>query len=126
MMGYEKLDAWKGCHALVLTTLKTIDGLERRDSDLLDRLSRTALTAAGKIAFGSGSRNRKMLLWGVQRAAGALSEFAYHLSIANVMGVLPEATCKRLGALRGRAAFYTWQLLRTLIAPPGGEHTPAG
>lgn len=33
------------------------------------------------------------------------------------MGVLPEKECAQLDALRGRAAFYTWQLLRTLLGP---------
>jgi hypothetical protein len=121
MMTFEKLDAWKSCHELVLTTFKEIDSLPKGDTDIRQRLRATCLRAAAKVAFGAGSGNTKMFATSLMRSAGYLSEFAYHLSIARVIGDLPDGVCTKLAALRGRAAFYTWQLLKSLIAPPAPE-----
>lgn len=127
-MQYRNLDAWKAAHALVLAVLtETKDRLEH-DPDLVTLLQWTALRAAGKIAFGSGTRNRRMFLHAMERSCGFLSEFRYHLSLARVTGLLAEATCTRLDALRGRAAFYGRQLLEDLLGvgsekPQGGEPT---
>lgn len=119
MMAYEKLDAWKGCHALVLAVHKFTDNKIDQDPRLIMRLRYIALRAAGKLAFGSGTRNRRMFQRAAERSAGYLSEFAYHLAFARVMGLLSEENCKRLDALRGRAAFYTFQLLEGLMEARG-------
>lgn len=121
MMTFEKLDAWKGCHALVLAVHTATHDKIDQDPRLIMRLRYTALRAAAKLAFGSGTRHRRMFQRSAERSAGFLSEFAYHLAFARVMGLMSEETCTRLDALRGRAAFYTWQLLETLIETPGQQ-----
>jgi hypothetical protein len=123
MRTYEKLDAWKSSHALVLAVHEATEKL-KRDDELVYRLNYTSLRAAGKIAFGAGCGNRRMFLYAVQRSAGFLAEFGYYLSLARVMGVLTDQVWKRLDALRGRAAFYTWQLLESLTRVPPGEAKP--
>ncbi len=120
MKVFEQHDAWKSCHELVLTTFKEIDGLAGGDKDIRNRLRATCLRAAAKVAFGAGSGNTKMFAHALMRSSGYLSEFAYHLSIARVIGDIPEALCATLDALRGRANFYTRQLLRSLLVPPNG------
>lgn len=116
-MTYENLDAWKGCHALALAMLTTAKHTVNREPWLIRRLCDHAVASAGKLAFGSGTRNRRMFRQAVARSAGHLSAFGYHLGLARVMGILPEKECTQLDALRGRAAFYTWQLLESLLAP---------
>lgn len=124
MMAYEKLDAWKSCHALVLAVLEVTGDRAEQDPDLVAQLRWTAMRAAAKLAFGTGTRDRKMFRHAAGWSAGYLAEFAYHLSLARAMGVLAEAAAQRVDALRGRATFYTWQLLESLMAPGGGG--PAG
>jgi four helix bundle protein len=122
MLAYEKLDAWKSAQALVLALYEALPPAAARsspDPGSVVRLHRTALRAVGRIAFGSGTRSRKMFRRALERAAGHLSEFAYQLAVAQARGVLTQPVADRLGALRGRASFYTWQLLETLIA--GGD-----
>ncbi len=120
-MEYEKLDAWKACDALVKAVFDATKEIESRDPELLGHICRNSLRAAVKLAYGCGTQNRKMLVMSVQRTAGYLSAFAYNISLARVMGVLPQDVCTRLEALRGRASFYTWQLFETLLTPPASE-----
>ncbi len=122
-MNYEDFDAWKGCHALVLATHEDTKPAAGREPQLVRRLEYHAVAAAGKLAFGAGSRHRGMFRLAVARTAGHLSAFGYHLSLVRVMGILPEVECTRLDALRGRAAFYTWSLLAALL---GGGHQRRG
>ncbi len=124
MLSYEKLDAWKGCHSLMLTVYETTKDRIDQDPDLIGGLRWTALRATAKLAFGCGSHNRKLFLLSVERASGSLSEFGYHLALTRAIGLLPSDQCTRLDALRGRASFYTWQLRRSLIEVPDGRGEP--
>jgi hypothetical protein len=126
MMAFEKLDAWKSTQALVLALYDVLPPKAWRNSPHAAhaaRLHRSALRAVGRIAFGAGTRNRKMFRRAVERAVGHLSEFAYQLALARSHGVLQPAIADRLSALRGRASFYTWQLLESLLSM-GGTKDP--
>ena len=118
MLPFEKLDAWKACHALVLATFQATEECFKKDPQIARRLQYTAMRAGGKLAFGSGTRNRRMFRLAVARVSGYLAEFAYQLSLARVIGLIPDKTCDQLHALRGRAAFYSLQLLQSLLSPP--------
>ena len=119
MLTFERLDAWKVCHALALAAFRVVRSLpESSDSDLLSDLVRSAILAPAKIARGSGTRSRRMFLQCVGLAAGHLAELAYYLRLANDLGVLPEDKWQELDALRGRASFYTWKLLDSFGPEP--------
>jgi hypothetical protein len=123
MKTYEQLDAWKGCHTLALAVHHALREHARDDQHTPYALGHTSLRAAAKLAFGSGSRNRNLLRRSAEWSAGYLTEFGYHLAVARVTGLLPEDLCTKLDALRGRAAFYTGQLLDHLPPrPPAEEH----
>lgn len=117
MLAFEKLDAWKACHALFLAVYETTKAKAEQEPELVMLVQWSALRSAGKLAFGSGTRNRRMFLHATERTCGFLSEVAYQLAVLRVMGLLTEEAHKRLDALRGRAAFYTWQLLEQLMHP---------
>jgi hypothetical protein len=117
MMSYEKVDAWKGCHELLMAVLDTAKGYQGREKKVVGRLVYTAMRAAGRIAFGKGTGNRQMFLRATARAGGFLSEFQYYLSLVRVMAILPEPVCGSFDALRGRASFYVHQLMESLLAP---------
>ena len=119
MLPFEKLDAWKACHTLTLATFKAVDDCSRLDPVLTRRLRYSSSRSGAKLAFGSGTRNKRMFRMSVARVSGYLTEFAYDLSLARVMGVIPAQVCDQLDALRGRASFYTFQLMKSLLSPPG-------
>jgi len=73
------------------------------------------------VAFGSGTHNRRMFRAAIARSAGYLAELRYHLSLARVMGALSEKVCIELDALRGRASFYSFELLKSLMGPRKGK-----
>ena len=114
MMAYEKLDAWKRCHMLALATHQATEGKMERDPALLGRLRWTSIRSAARIAFGAAFNGKTRRLAAGQ-AGGYLAEYAYHLSLARVMGVLADDVCGRLHYLRERAAQHTEQLL---LGPP--------
>ncbi len=62
-----------------------------------------------------------MFIEAVQESAGYLSVLSYYLSLASVMSLLDEGACKRVDALRGRASFYTRQLLESQFAAPNAD-----
>lgn len=120
VMKFEKQDAWKSCHALAVAVLSdTRDG--NADDTLLSRLRWCAMRSAAKIAFGTGTGNRRMFRNAVSMSAGYLGEFAYYLTLAEIAQTVPQDTRQRWDALRGRASFYTWRLLDELTAPGGGR-----
>ncbi len=126
MMVYEDIDAWKGCHALVMAVLPvTCDALEK-EPDIIHRLRFVALRSAATLAFGVGARNGRMLRQATERSAGYLSEFAYYLTLSRMTGALSENLCASLDALRGRAAYYTWQLWDSLLTEVDGDGTGRG
>lgn len=111
MITYEKLDSWKACHALTLATFEMTKPLLKVDLDAADRLRLSALLSAAKLARGAGTGNKRMFHQCAELSAGHLSEFGYHLKLTRVMGLIPDASCDMLDALRGRAAFYVWKHL---------------
>lgn len=113
---WEQLDAWKGCHELCVATLKLVRGKKSAD-DILRLLSGAALRAVGRVAFGAGSGDRRMLLRSLYAVQGWLWSYAAHLEVARVMGVLTEQECINLDALRGRASFYTVRHLDRTFRP---------
>jgi hypothetical protein len=118
---YEKLDAWKSSHALTIAAYKAATEAPRSDPRLVRRICDLALRATAKVAFGSGTHSRRMFRAAIARSAGYLTELGYHLSLARVMGVLPEKVCIELDALRGRATFYSFELLEALMGPRRGK-----
>jgi four helix bundle protein len=121
MIGYEKLDSWKACHALALHVYKATKPLLKRDPELAERVRLAALLSAAKLARGVGIGNRKAFRYCAGLAAGHLNELAYHLKMVRVMELLPEVSCDELDALRGRAAFYVWKNLLGEVDLPEPE-----
>ncbi len=112
MVAFEKSEGWKLCHELTLATWSaTAEPLARGPSDVLERLGYTALRACGRIAYGSGSRSRRLLSIAIFQAMGWLTEYRELLELAQDRRWLDRATCDRLESLRGRATFYTSKLL---------------
>jgi hypothetical protein len=111
----QELDAWKGCHELVLATWRATEAAMSVDREIPMRLRNSALLALGKVAFGAGSGDRRLFRRSLYRVQGWLWVFGSHLELARVMGVLPAETCLNLDALRGRAAFYVMRQIQRVL-----------
>ena len=112
MLAYEKLDGWKVCHELAVATYSATEHVIAEDEDdVVARLRHCALRAAGRLAFGAGSGDQRMLRSAVLHTLSWLSEFGYVLELAKSWALLSPANCANLDALRGRGAFYTARLL---------------
>ncbi len=118
MQSYEKLDAWKVCHQLTLGVYEATKPMLDSEPDIAHQLRLAALLAASKLARGAGTGNKTMFRECAGMSAGHLSEVSYHLNIAHVMGLIPDATQQKLDALRGRALFYIWKHLINPPTPP--------
>ena len=125
MSPFEKLDAYKACHELVIATHPVIEALEKKDPELAIQLWSAALVSSSRIARGSGFGNRKMFQAAVWRSMGALSEIGYHLNLADGLGLVPKEDCQRLESLRGRPVFYTTKLAFELAGGDGPQERPS-
>ena len=119
MIRFENLDSWKACHALALGVYDATKPLLERDPEIAEQLRLAALLATSKLARGAGMGTRRTMRQCAELSAGHLSEVGYHLKLAGVMGLIPQETCQRLDALRGRAFFYVWKHLLPQPGPPG-------
>ena len=112
-------DSWKSCHALVIAVFEGTRDYKGAEKRLIGRLGYSAMRAAGRLAFGKGTRNRKMFVHATAQASGFLSQFQYYLSLVRVIEALPDELCSQLDALRGRASFYVGQLFESLLSGRG-------
>jgi len=124
MQAYEQLDAFRVCHELALRIYRAAEQIEKRDPELAAQLWSAALIAAGRIARGSGTGNKRMFALCLDRTLGALAEIGHDLKMARIMDLTPEETERELESLRGRAVFYTTKLLTGLWDEPEEERLP--
>ena len=119
MMTYEKLDAWKVSHELVLAVWRATEKWSGPDGECLrDELRSVALLAPAKLANGSGRLTRKSFQRCVDLSLGYLIELAYLLQRGEEMGLLTGVRRRELDAVRGRAVFYTTKLFVSLTEDP--------
>jgi len=115
MMTYEKLDAWKVSHELVLAVWRATEKWSGPDGECLrDELRSVALLAPSKLANGSGRLTRKSFQRCVDLALGYLIELGYLLQRGEETGLLTGVRRRELDAVRGRAVFYTTKLFVAL------------
>ena len=119
MMPYEKLDAWKVCHELVLEVWRATDKWTGADAESLrDEIRSVALLAPARLANGAGRRLPKPFQRMVDFALGYLAELGYLLQQAEEAGLLTPPRHRDLDGLRGRAVFYTTKLFTSLTSNP--------
>lgn len=119
MMTYEKLDAWKVSHELVLAVWRATEKWSGPDGECLrDELRSVALLAPAKLANGSGRLTRKSFQRCVDLALGYLIELGYLLQRGEETGLLTGVRRRELDAVRGRAVFYTTKLFVSLTENP--------
>jgi four helix bundle protein len=101
---YETLVAWQRADDLVVEIYRVTRGLPKSELyGLTSQMRRAAVSVAANIAEGSSRQYLKAYLRFLHLADASLSEVAYYVHLAGRLGLVDEATAKRLEALRSSA-----------------------
>ena len=121
MAPYERLEAWRHCHELVLAVYEITRPFPSHERyGLTSQLRRAALSAATSIAEGAALRGPRQFRRFLDVSLGSLSEVSYLLRVARDLGYVSTETWQRLEALRDEAGKTTWGLYRSLTSRSGG------
>ncbi|MDH4351141.1 MAG: four helix bundle protein [Gemmatimonadota bacterium] len=110
-MPYERFEAWRLCHALVIETYRVTEQFPKRELyGLASQARRAAFSAAANIAEGSGKRGPREFRRYLDISLGSLHELSYTFRVANDLGYLTPADAASLNEARRLAAIMTWKL----------------
>lgn len=122
MKPYERFDAWRACHRLVLAVYQaTRDYPDHERYGLVAQTRRAAASAPLNMAEGSARRRRREFRRFLDIANASLSEVAYALHLAKDLGYLTDPQSNELFALREDASRLTWKLYESM----GREFKPS-
>jgi len=111
MTPYEKLNAWKYCHELVLAVYaETRRWPAEEKFGLISQARRAAVSAATNIAEGVAKRGPRELRRFLDISMGSLSELEYLLRLALDLKLISSERYIELVALQARAGKTTWRL----------------
>jgi four helix bundle protein len=115
MMPYEKRDAWKRCHELVLAVYAATRDWPRFEVyGLTSQVRRAAVSAAANIAEGAAKRGPREFRRYLDISFGSLSEVSYLLRLARDLQYLTEEAYGSLTIIRTRASQVTWKLYSSM------------
>jgi len=115
MMRYEKLEAWRRCHELVLLVYQATAAWPRSELyGLTSQVRRAAVSAATNIAEGSAKRGPREFRRFLDISLGSLAEVSYLLRLAGELGITTAETSAQLEALRTSASQLTWKLYASI------------
>jgi four helix bundle protein len=115
MAYYEKLVAWKECHALALAVYRATEGFPKREMyGLTAQARRAAFSAAANIAEGSAKRGPAEFRRFLDISLGSLAEVSYIARLAKDLGLLNEDSWATLNNQQNRAGFVTWRLYQAV------------
>ena len=111
MAYYEKLIAWKECHALALEVYRATEGFPKHELyGLTSQTRRAAFSAAANIAEGAAKRGHLEFRRYLDIALGSLAELSYALRLSKDLGLLSDEAWASLNSQQNRAGFLTWRL----------------
>ena len=115
MLPFERLEAWKVCHQLVLAVYRASEEFPKHELyGLTSQSRRAAFSAAANLAEGSAKRGPAEFRRYADITVGSLAEVAYALMVARDLGMLSAEAWAGLDKLRGRAGFLTFRLCASL------------
>lgn len=115
MLPYEKLDAWRLGHELVLLTYRVTARFPADERFGLTRqMRRAAFSVAANIAEGSAKKGSREFRRYLSIAIGSLAELAYCFRLAHDLGYFSTEARDRIEALRARVGLVTWSLYQGL------------
>lgn len=115
MPPYERLLAWRECHALALQVYEATKAFPADEKyGLTSQARRAAFSAAVNIVEGSAKRGAREFRRFLDISLGSLAELGYVIRLAKELGLLPEPKSSALDEQRNRAGYLTWKLYRSL------------
>lgn len=94
---FEKLEAWKEAHKLVLMVYKTVSKFPKEEKfRLIDQLCRAVSSVAANLVEGNSRNHRKEFIQFAYQARGSLEETKYHLLLARDLGYIEEEEYRTL------------------------------
>jgi four helix bundle protein len=115
MMPYERLDAWRFCHELLLAVYRASETWPKSELYGLVAQARRAATSAGlNIAEGASKRGPREFRRFLDVTLGSLGELDYALRIAHDLDYLEATEFKRLRAARNQAGKAVWGLYKAM------------
>jgi four helix bundle protein len=115
MMPYQRLNAWRSCHQLALTTYRITQSFPKYELyGITSQMRRAAFSAPANIAEGSAKRGPREFRRFLDIALGSLAELSYAILFAKELGFLSESDWKELDELRSVAGKLTWGLYRLI------------
>ena len=111
MMPYERLDAWRSCHALVLLVYRVTTGYPSDERfGLVTQMRRAAVSAASNIAEGTAKRGPRELRRYLDICLGSLSELSYQIRLSRDLEYITSTQFKELDERRCLSGKLTWGL----------------
>lgn len=111
MAYYDRLVAWKECHALALLVYRATERFPNNERyGLTSQARRAAFSAAANIAEGSAKKGAAEFRRFLDISLGSLAELSYTLRLANDLGIVDAKDYRGLENQRNRAGFLTWKL----------------
>jgi four helix bundle protein len=115
MAPYERLHAWRECHALALAVYRATKRFPSEERyGLTSQARRAAFSAAVDIVEGSSRRGPREFRRFLDIALASLTEVGYALRFSTEAGLLPDDEWSTLNDHQCRARYLTWQLYRSL------------
>lgn len=121
MAPYERLVAWKECHALALFVYEATSGFPKHELyGLTSQARRAAFSAAANIVEGVARPGATEFRRFLDISLASLSELAYTMRFAKELHILDESSWARFDSHQNRARYLTWKLHQALsrIARP--------
>jgi four helix bundle protein len=115
MSSYERLDAWKRCHELVLEVYEITRGWPTTERyGLTSQARRAAVSAAANIAEGSAKRGSRELARYLDISLGSLSEVGYLIRLATDLGMLTSQSAAGFREKHLLASQVTWKFYASM------------
>jgi four helix bundle protein len=115
MKPFERLDAWKACHEVVLAVYRATKGFPKDEQyGLTAQLRRSAISITANIAEGSAKRGKREFRRYLDIALGSLAELRCLLRSAKDLEYLTEEDWTMIVPLEERGGLLLWRLYRSM------------
>lgn len=122
MKPYERFEAWRESHQLVLLIYRITQAFPKHELyGLTSQVRRAAFAVPANIAEGSAKRGSREFRRYLDIAVGSLSELAYGLQLAKDLGLIDNDTWTALDRQRELAARLTWGLYASIRRSAGRQ-----
>lgn len=115
MKPYERFDAWKEAHQLVLLVYRVTKAFPKEELyGLTSQVRRAAFSVPANIAEGSAKRGSREFRRYLDVALGSLAEVAYILRLAKDLGLVSDEIWTTLNEQRESVGRLTWGLYASI------------